>query len=292
MTFRITGQHIHEYHRDGFTIFRGLMPASLIADYRVQAEKARKIAHERSGPNAQRLQPVQDHPDVDLKPYRDLCELPALVEAVEKLFGPGFRYGFSDESKTKTLHAILFEPAERPWCTQWHRDWRDNAAGMSLSRWDAKMLDIRMFNQVNAPLYNDSCTWVVPGSHLRRDLPVEIERFPMRPIPGPRLENMTSEEAEIACLDYVTSMPGAFQAHMNAGDFMLYRNSLWHLGNYVPYARRATIHDGVWTDEFLAWFLNMPKREDGKKEMMNPNLDTPEYKAWASKQPTGSLQPA
>ena len=39
----------------------------------------------------------------------------------------------------------------------------------------------------------------------------------------------------------------------DAGDFCLYRNTLWHIGNYVPYAKRATLHDAVDTDEFAAW---------------------------------------
>ena len=48
-------------------------------------------------------------------------------------------------------------------------------------------------------------------------------------------------------------MPGAVQLHLEAGDFCLYRNTLWHLGNYLPYRRRATLHDAVDTDEFFAW---------------------------------------
>ena len=29
------------------------------------------------------------------------------------------------------------------------------------------------FNQINCPLYEDNCTWFVPGSHLRDDFPAE-----------------------------------------------------------------------------------------------------------------------
>jgi hypothetical protein len=48
-------------------------------------------------------------------------------------------------------------------------------------------------------------------------------------------------------------MPGAVCLHLDAGDFALYRNTLWHLGNYVPYGKRATLHDAADTPEFLEW---------------------------------------
>ena len=42
----------------------------------------------------------------------------------------------------------------------------------------------------NCALYEDTSTWVVPGSHLRHNLPREKERFPTRPIPVPELEGL------------------------------------------------------------------------------------------------------
>ncbi len=109
------------------------------------------------------------------------------------------------------------------------------------------------FNQLNCALYQDNSTWVVPGSHLRGDLPRERAAFPIRPIPDLRLDGMTDEERERACLEYCQSMPGAVCLHLNAGDFALYRNTLWHLGSYVPYGKRATLHDVVDTPEFIEW---------------------------------------
>ena len=134
---------------------------------------------------------------------------------------------------------VLFEPAGSPWCTHWHRDWRDNIPGLELARWDEHFADDRYFNQVNCALYADSCTWVVPGSHLRRDLPCEAARFPERPIAAPDLEGQSAAERELSCREYARSMPGARQLFLDAGDFCLYRNTLWHLGSYVPYARKG-----------------------------------------------------
>ena len=71
------------------------------------------------------------------------------------------------------------------------------------------------------------------------------------------------------------SMPGAVQIHLDAGDFCLYRNTLWHLGNYVPYRIRSTLHDAVDTEEFAAWRTKALDEAAKQKErglgMENPN---------------------
>ena len=192
-----------------------------------------------------------------------------LTDAIQRTLTPRHTHG------NRQLLGILIEPAELPWCTQWHRDWRDNAAGLDLAMWDAHFSDINYFNQVNCALYEDTCTWVVPGSHLRRDLPGEAARFPDRPIDGPVLEGKTYEEREYLGLEYCRSMPGAARLHLEAGDFCLYRNSLWHLGNYVPYQQRATLHDAADTPEFLAWRAAAleiaQKRREAGHTMDNPN---------------------
>lgn len=278
MAFKLTDAHIDEYHRCGFTVFRNLIPPALLRDLRVMAEKAREICRKQRGPQAQRLQPIQKF-DLDLKSYYAYAELPELVDAIEKLIGPDAIYAYKDRTSKESYAGILFEPEERPYCTIWHRDWRDNIGGLSIKAWESHLLDVRMYNQVNTPLYDDGCTWIVPGSHLRRDLAAEIRRFPERPIKAPDTSGMAPEEAEWTCLQYCESMPGNFQAHLHAGDFMLYRNSLWHIGSYAPYRKRATIHDVVWTNEFIEWWKSPPKREDGRPEMLNPNVDRPEYQA-------------
>ena len=270
MGFRITEEHIGAFHRDGYIIFQGLVPPALIGELREMAEQAREIAHKRIGPQAQRLQPIQEF--IEIGPYIKLLELPELVEALDRIFGEGFSLGWTKgEGDRKTLLGILFEPAERPYCMGWHRDWRDNIPGLDINDWLARRDDIHFFNQINCALYEDHCTWVVPGSHRREDTSEEAERFPDRPIVAPSLSGLTSAEAERCCLDYCRSMHGAVCARLDAGDFMLYRNTLWHIGNYVPYKRRATLHDQVWTPAFTEWSGNWPRRPDGRDEWMNPN---------------------
>jgi ectoine hydroxylase-related dioxygenase (phytanoyl-CoA dioxygenase family) len=150
--------------------------------------------------------------------------------------------------------SVLIEPGELPWCTQWHRDWRDNVPGLDLEKWESVQSDITLFNQVNCALYEDSCTWIVPGSHNRRDTAEEAARFPDRPIEAPELEGKTYAQRERECYEYCQSMPGAMQTFLQAGDFMLYRSVLWHIGNYLPYKKRATIHEGIMTPGFIEYW--------------------------------------
>jgi ectoine hydroxylase-related dioxygenase (phytanoyl-CoA dioxygenase family) len=247
MPFLFSDQHIDEYHTQGYTLFRSILSPSLIADLRRVTDRAREIAREKHGPQAQRLQPVFAY-DLDPQPFEEFGELPPLRDAISRVLSPRHTFG------TRALLGVLIEPAERPWCTKWHRDWRDNAPGLDVAAWEAVFHDVNYFNQLNCAVYQDSSTWVVPGSHLRDDLPREQAAFPTGSIPAALLEEGTpNEERERACLEYCRRMPGAVCLHLDAGDFALYRNTLWHLGNYVPYSKRATLHDVVDTPEFIAW---------------------------------------
>jgi ectoine hydroxylase-related dioxygenase (phytanoyl-CoA dioxygenase family) len=269
MPFALTDQHLEDYHSLGYTVFRRILPPSLVGDLRRVTDHAREIARTEKGGQTQRLQPVAKY-DLDQQPFVDYAELPELVDAIAKVLTPRHRHGDRD------IFGVLLEPQDLPWCTIWHRDWRDNIRGLPLEMWDAVFSDINYFNQINCALYADDSTWVVPGSHLRRDLPREIERFPDRPISGPDLDGAIPEERESICLDYCYSMPGGVQLRLDAGDFALYRNTLWHIGNYVPYKKRATIHDGAMTPEFTEFFKTMPaiatKRREEGHEMDNPNV--------------------
>ena len=119
------------------------------------------------------------------------------------------------------------------------------------------MLDWSSANQINAPLYDDDCTWFVPGSNLRaRDLPEELAA-----VHDPSNVNIHAKSAvtdptekERLCLNYTQGMPGAVQLHLNAGDFALYRPIGWHIGNYVPYRKRATLHDALFTPVYKTWW--------------------------------------
>ena len=46
-------------------------------------------------------------------------------------------------------------------------------------------------------------------------------------------------------------MPDAVQLVLNPGDFCIYRNIGWHIGNYIPYRTRMTIHTQCDTPSFV-----------------------------------------
>ena len=252
MPFRFSDRHIEEYYTLGYTVFRGLLPTSLLADLRRAAEPARALARSQKGPLAQRLQPLGAY-DLDLRPFQAYHDLPELNAGIQRLLCRPFQ--FIDMKKPQGL-GLLLEPVEQPWCTNWHRDWRDHTTTELRPFVEALYLDKMdrsLFNQINCPLYADDCTWVVPGSHLRADLPGEVAAFPDQPPPGPVLDGLGMEARERACLEYCRRMPGAVRLCLDAGDFAFYRDILWHLGNYVPYRKRVTIHDCADTSEYAAF---------------------------------------
>lgn len=268
--FQFSEKHIEEFQTQGFTVFRGIIPPTLIDELRTECERGAAIARERHGANAQRFQPISGYP-VNQKPFEEFQQLEAVHGAIDRIMDMPW------ESTGLGLMGVLVEPSADAWCTAWHRDWRDNIMGLELSLWDAQFQNPAMFNQVNCALYEDSCTWVVPGSHLRRDTDEEVARFPTRPIHGPNLEGLSPAQRETACLEYCQSLPGATRLLLDAGDYCLYRNSLWHLGNYIPYRKRATLHDGVMTTSFREWIDTMPALAAARVEQghgwENPNAD-------------------
>jgi len=273
--FELKPQHEADYNGQGYCIFERLLPVTLLSDLRREADKGRTLARQVRGESAQRLQPIKKYSDViDIKPFEALANLPGLERALEKLIGPLASYGVARDDKNRST-GVLYEPAAKAWCTEWHRDWRDNVPGLCYDTFDRLQNNKRYFNQVNCALYDDSCTWVVPFSHNRRDTDEEIRRFPTRPIQVVNTSQMSEVEAELAVRDYATSLPGAFQVHLHPGDFLLYRNAAWHLGAYMPHQRRSTIHDFISTPEYTELWNNPPVRlrPDGTRDIspLNPN---------------------
>jgi hypothetical protein len=242
------------YRTNGYVIFRKIIPPALITQLRSLAEEGRAIARRLEGPQAQRLQPLGEH--LDVTAVRAFTALPELTAAIARVLTP--RHQLTDPAKM----ALLFEPAEHCWSTEWHRDQRDhmNAAQFEQvypgDRWERVMLDPNFFNQINAPLYEDNATWYVPGSHFRaQDTLGELSAA--RSADRAEVENWrkqrTEAEQERFLEEYSSSMPGAVRITLQAGDLVLYRNLGWHLGSYLPYRKRATLHCGANAPEFLAF---------------------------------------
>lgn len=158
--FALRPDHQRQFRDEGFTVFEGIIPMDLVLRLRAACDGAREIARGERTPQAQRLQPVL-RCDVDqaaFVEYEELSQLRAAITGVLGLAdGDEYRHG------QRHVFGVLFEPRDKPWATNWHRDWRDNIEGLDRQKWWASFRDERCFNQVNCALYDDDCLWVVPG---------------------------------------------------------------------------------------------------------------------------------
>lgn len=269
MSFRFSERHIDEYRNDGYTVFRKILPPSLVTDLRRVTDVAREMARAQGGAQTQRT-PVIAKLDIDKKPFEDYRDLPPLRDAIARVLSPQHAIGNFE------WMSVLLEPADQPYCMRWHRDARQFFTD---DEWHRLLDNTKMGSQINCPLYEDTCTWFVPGSHRRENTPEEDAILPPRegrqlmpnaPNPCKQMEGWSNEERERACLEYCESMPGAVRLVLDAGDLALYRPLGWHLGNYVPYRKRATVHDGAFTPQTTEWLKVLPRLQERHEGSVTP----------------------
>ena len=246
------------YAQEGYLILRQILPTNLITDLRRTAAKAREIARQLHGPKAQRLAVLEDLSAPDLVPLQNFADLPELNAAIHALLSPQHRISYPGGT------SFLFEPAQNCWGMAWHRDWRDHmseakAGEVFGDRWEAMALDPKLFNQINCALYEDSCTWFVPGSHRQlQDTPGQVRAA--KAADDATLANKQGERSEEAherfMNDYCAAMPGGQALTLQAGDLAIYRSIAWHTGSYLPYRKRATLHCSAATPEYEAFWKN------------------------------------
>ena len=249
-----------EFIVKGLTILRGVIPASLLQDLRTETDKGRSIARQQGGSQAQRLQPVYAYDELNPQPFRDFLNLPAFHEAISAILGQEFALS--------TRMGVFYEPAEKAWCTNWHRDWAHHVPNPNMDLFFETARNVGGFNQFNAALHDDRSLWVVPRSHVRPDTPEEIASMgTIPPSPPTFTEEMSANERETACLDYARSMPGAMQVVLEAGDVAFYCAAAWHIGSYSPTMHRATLVDNFKVAADKAWLDAVPRMRATPEEM-------------------------
>lgn len=259
-----------QFEKNGFILIKNCIPSSLLEDLRSLSKKYCRLARRNLGAQAQRLQPLERYShDSEKHLLNTLIALPALQDVVTSVLS-------SNHHISLNHLGMMFEPKYLPYCMPWHRDWRDNCKGLDMAAWYDVFRNPNFFNQINCPLYEDHSLWVVRGSHNRIDTPEEQRLFPTRPIQAPyndterktnRLSNFLNafKKREYTararqCLLHCTMMPNAEQVILHPGDVLLYRNTIWHLGNYMPTQKRATFHTTVMTEPYQTWMSNQKEK--------------------------------
>ncbi len=262
MPFKFCESHIEQYRTHGYTVFRKIVPASLLQDLRSTLPRVKELIRE-GGPTGLRLQPLIKA-DINHKPYYDWMNLPDLNHAVSRTLSSQHRVAGGDLSRT----GILIEPSDHPWCTQWHRDIHEKTPGLDPADFRKVKGNPVFFTQINSPILEDGSFWFVPGSGPRDDKPGEKEAADRQLSWRTEFaENVIDEQREHHCLEYCENMPGSLRVWMDAGDFCIYNPIGWHLGNYLPYKPRMTIHDWAPQPDLVAWYDRRAKnRTKASKE--------------------------
>ncbi len=127
------------------------------------------------------------------------------------------------EAAGNTGFFFMCNPVEDRGPAAWHRDIHpiDQAPLRGLQ--DDLLYNAPGYLQWNIPLYDDNVLWVMPKSHRRGNTDEEnrcLERNPREPLPG------------------------GVQVELNAGDGVVYTNTILHWGSNYSARTRRTIHLG------------------------------------------------
>lgn len=248
-----------QYLADGFVHLAGIFTEDDVATAR------RAVAHlpdwvrrESSDRNIQRLQPLQTCSAIAdpawIKTFYDNPRLDDLVEAIFR----GAIVPTPRMSHDIQLTGLLIEPREHWWSTGLHRDYRDFVADLDVAAWWARTKDLRLFNQINIPLCPDDSLWVIPGSHDRADNAGEARLVAARGrVRECREHPVPQTEAFRAELIDAMEAGGAINIRAQPGDVVLYRSNILHCGVYEPGVERLTLHDGIYSQQWHQYVLEV-----------------------------------
>ncbi|KAE9399678.1 hypothetical protein BT96DRAFT_919984 [Gymnopus androsaceus JB14] len=128
-----------------------------------------------------------------------------------------------EEDLQLELFNLLINPLEHSFALRWHRDdVKENALPeeekVALDQWHSGV-------QWNTALYEDSCLYVVPGSH-------KVPRTPEQRARSSTLEPPSNP----------MDMPGAVLLTLKLGETVFYNSNILHCAAYDHTVKRATLH--------------------------------------------------
>ncbi|KAF7357868.1 hypothetical protein MVEN_00833000 [Mycena venus] len=158
------------------------------------------------------------HPDLDQPAFSQWYTSTTLVNAVQSLLG------CEEDQLQMELFNLLINPVSHNFALRWHRD---DIRGDATEEEERRALDAWKPHgiQWNTALYDDSCLFVVPGSH-------KVPRTP-----GQRVHS-EGQDAPANPLD----MPGAIRVSLRPGESVFYNSNILHCAAYDAQAPRATLH--------------------------------------------------
>ncbi len=214
---------------DGFLVLRGVVPPDWLGHLRVSFE--RMVERQRDIWSRERKpdEPPGGQWDVSNQPrlhFESLVDEDTANTMAfclhENTMGVSRRI-MDAKAAGNTGFMFMCNPVDDRGPAAWHRDIHpiDQAPLRGLQ---ADLLNNAPgYLQWNIPLYDDNVLWVVPGSHRRGNTDEEnqhLERNPREPLPG------------------------GVQVELNAGDGVVYTNTILHWGSEYSARLRRTIHLG------------------------------------------------
>lgn len=253
-----------ELETAGYTVIDLQIPKQQLADLAKFISICSARAKELFGPNAHRLQSFERH-GLDGSLVEQLMQSPRLAQFVR---GWGSEYFVGAKQDNMMLEvSSVFEPLERSTCTYWHRDWRDRVV-LEEKDFQTAMRNWRYFIGCTIAAIEDSCFWIVPGSHRQNDTQEQstFRQYGKRMLQwGLDVEQRyLAEKPECGfddfLFDYTTSMPGAVNVTLQPGQMVFFNTMGWHTGHYDRRRPRRSIQSVIgspffsdWADRYTVW---------------------------------------
>ncbi|KDQ57915.1 hypothetical protein JAAARDRAFT_129673 [Jaapia argillacea MUCL 33604] len=157
------------------------------------------------------------HPDLGEPAFAKWYTSDALTSAARELME------CREEDLQMELFNLLINPLSHEFALRWHRD---DVRGDATEAEERDALTVWHYGvQWNTALYEDSCLYLVPGSHKTSRTPEQRLHSSSLDPPKNPLE-----------------MPGAIQVTLQPGETAFYNSNILHCATYNPRERRATLH--------------------------------------------------
>ncbi|EIW77937.1 hypothetical protein CONPUDRAFT_84215 [Coniophora puteana RWD-64-598 SS2] len=221
-----------KYETNGFVIVRGLIEDADLAE--LLKASADAIAQTRKGDwhrcrtvgsQFPPYKPGTDfwgvqhvmHPDLGQTAFAKWYTSDRLVEVARTLLG------CTEDRLQMELFNLLIDPQSHDFALRWHRD--DVKADATREQEEAALALWTHGVQWNTALHEDSCLYVVPGSHKT-----------------PRTDGQRACSIKPEAPENPLDMPESIQVTLKEGETVFYNSNILHCGAYTAQKPRATLH--------------------------------------------------